>query len=260
MCLILVAWHGHPQYPLFIAANRDEFHARPAAPADWWQDEPYILAGRDLGAGQPGAHGTWLGLTRDGRFAALTNFRGAPRREDAMSRGALVAGILRSDDPAAQILDHLRKVGRNYNAFNVIFSDGERLAVYESTTGSGRELEPGIYGLSNHLLDTPWPKVQNAKSALSLALRALPESGAALELLRDDRPAPDAMLPRTGLSQEWERLMSSAFIRADDYGTRCSTIISRDALGEARFEEWTWNPHGSQENFRNFAFRIRPRR
>ena len=173
MCLILVAWHGHPQYPLFIAANRDEFHARPAAPADWWQDEPRILAGLDLRAGQPGAgqpragqpkaRGTWLGLTRDGRFAALTNFRGAPQRMDADSRRTLVAELLRSRDTAALILDHLRRVGPNYNAFNVIFSDGD-------------------------------------------------------------------------------------------------TIISRDAIGEARFEEWTWNPDGSPESVRNFAFRIHTRR
>jgi uncharacterized protein with NRDE domain len=251
MCLILVAWRGNPKYPLVVAANRDEFHARLAEPAHWWQDEPQILAGRDLAAG-----GTWLGITAHGRFAALTNFRGAPRRDDAPSRGALLADILRSLDPVSGVLDHLSRVGPNYNAFNVIFSDGERLAVYESTTGVGRELAPGIYGLSNHLLDTPWPKVRNAKSALSKALAELPDSSAALALLRDDRPAPDELLPRTGLTQDWERLMSSAFIRADDYGTRCSTIISIDALGGARFEEWTWNPAGLEQSIASFEFSI----
>lgn len=251
MCLILVAWRGHPKYPLVVAANRDEYHARAAQPAHWWQDEPHILAGRDLSAG-----GTWLGLTRAGRFAALTNFRGAPRRDDAPSRGALLTGILRSTDRVTDILEHLARVGSNYNAFNVIFSDGERLAVYESTTGTGRELVPGIYGLSNHLLDTPWPKVRNAKSALTTALERLPDSSATLALLRDDRPAPDEFLPRTGLSQEWERLMSSAFIRADDYGTRCSTIISLDVLGGATFEEWTWNPAGLEESKVSFEFAL----
>jgi uncharacterized protein with NRDE domain len=251
MCLILVAWRGHPDYPCVIAANRDEFHARPAEPAHWWQDEPRILAGRDLSAG-----GTWLGLTREGRFAALTNFRGAARRDDAPSRGALVADILRSGDAVSGILDRLHEVGANYNGFNAIFSDGERLAVYESTVGSGRELAPGIYGLSNHLLDTPWPKVQNAKSALSTALKLLPDSSAALALLRDDRPAPDESLPRTGLSQEWERLVSSAFIRADDYGTRCSTIISIDRAGGASFEEWTWNPAGMEQGKVSYEFEV----
>jgi uncharacterized protein with NRDE domain len=253
MCLILVAWRGNPTYPLVIAANRDEFHARPAAPAHWWPGEPQILAGRDLSAG-----GTWLGLTREGRFAALTNFRGAPRRDDAPSRGALLAGILRARDPVANILSCLDEVGPRYNAFNVIFSDGERLAVYESTTRSGRTLAPGIYGLSNHLLDTPWPKVRNAKSALSAALEELPDSSAALALLRDDRPAPDDLLPRTGLSQNWERLMSSAFIRADDYGTRCSTIVSIDAAGGARFEEWTWNPAGLEQGRVSFELSMHP--
>ena len=249
MCLILVAWRGHPKYPVVVAANRDEFHARPAQPAHWWQDEPHILAGRDLSAG-----GTWLGLTREGRFAALTNFRGAPRRDDAPSRGALLAGILRSPDPVSKILDHLGRVGPNYNAFNVIFSDGERLAVYESTRGLGRELAHGIYGLSNHLLDTPWPKVENAKSSLSRALESLPDSSAALALLRDARPAPDELLPRTGLTAQWERLMSSAFIRSDEYGTRCSTVISIDARGAANFEEWTWDPAGLEQGKVSFEF------
>jgi uncharacterized protein with NRDE domain len=251
MCLILVAWRGNANYPVVIAANRDEFHARLAQPAHWWQDAPQILAGRDLSAG-----GTWLGITRQGRFAALTNFRGAPRRDAAPSRGALVADILQSDAPVLSILDRLRKIGPTYNAFNVIFSDAQRLAVYESTTGSGRELEPGIYGLSNHLLDTPWPKVRNAKSALSEALDELPDSSATLALLRDDQPAPDELLPRTGLTQDWERLMSSAFIRADDYGTRCSTIISIDALKRARFEEWTWNPAGLEQGKVSFEFQV----
>jgi uncharacterized protein with NRDE domain len=251
MCLILVAWHGHPSYPVVVAANRDEFHARPAEAARWWQDDPHILAGRDLAAG-----GTWLGVTRDGRFAALTNFRGAARREDAPSRGALLAAILRSPDPVAKILQHLGRVGQGYNAFNVIFSDGQRLAVYESTRGLGRELPPGIYGLSNHLLDTPWPKVQNAKSSLSRALESLPDSSAALALLRDDRPAPDELLPRSGLTQEWERLVSSAFIRSDEYGTRCSTVASIDTTGAVRFEEWTWNPAGLEQGKVSFEFNI----
>src|SRR5450432_3539824 len=149
MCLILIAWQGHAKHPCVIAANRDELHSRPTAAAQWWPSQPPILAGRDLSAG-----GTWLGITRTGRFAALTNYRGAAqRRADTPSRGTLVASILSSADSIAQTLEHLRSVSADYNGFNLLFCDGERLAVYESMRGAGRELGPGIYGLSNDLLD-----------------------------------------------------------------------------------------------------------
>jgi uncharacterized protein with NRDE domain len=241
MCLVLVVWRVHPRYPCLVAANRDEFHARPAAPAQWWPDRPQILAGRDLQAG-----GTWLGLTRAGRFAALTNYRDPEqRRATAPSRGELVTSLLESGASVAESLAHLGQVGSNYSGFNLIFSDGERLGIYESVPGSGRELAPGIYGLSNHLLDTPWPKVQNAKSRLQAALGDMTDPEPLLALLRDDRPAPDEQLPQTGVGLEWERLLSSAFVRAPDYGTRCSTIIRIDAQGRAYFDEWSWNSAGS---------------
>jgi uncharacterized protein with NRDE domain len=241
MCLVLVVWRVHPRYPCLVAANRDEFHARPTARAEWWADHPQILAGRDLEAG-----GTWLGITRTGRFAALTNYRDPERRRVAApSRGALVTALLESGASVAEGLSYLRAVGDGYNGFNLIFSDGERLGIYESVLGTGRELGPGIYGLSNHLLDTPWPKVQNAKTRLEAALRDLTDTAPLLELLRDDRPAADAQLPRTGVSLEWERLLSSAFVRAPDYGTRCSTIIRVDARGRAYFDEWSWDSVGS---------------
>lgn len=242
MCLVLVAWRGSVQYPCVVAANRDELHSRPTAPAHWWQTQPDILGGQDLMAG-----GTWLGVTRGGRFAALTNYRDPEqRREGTPSRGTLVSSILKSDASTAQTLDYLRDVGTEYNGFNLIFSDGERLAVHESVRGTGRELGPGIYGLSNHLLDTPWPKVQNAKSRLSDALRDLGNTTAVLDLLRDTEPAPDDQLPRTGVSLQWERLVSSAFVRAPDYGTRCSTLLRIDQHRRACFDEWTWDAAGAQ--------------
>jgi uncharacterized protein with NRDE domain len=241
MCLVLVVWRAHPLYPCLVAANRDEFHARPTARAEWWPDHPHILAGRDLEAG-----GTWLGVTRTGRFAALTNYRDPEqRRAGVRSRGALVADMLESDASVAEGLTHLRAVGGDYNGFNLIFSDGERLGIYESARGAGRELGPGIYGLSNHLLDTPWPKVQNAKSRLEAALLGLTDTAPLLDLLRDDRPASDAQLPQTGVSLEWERLLSSAFVRTPDYGTRCSTIIRIERQGRAYFDEWSWDSVGS---------------
>jgi len=241
MCLVLVVWRAHPLYSCLVAANRDEFHARPTARAEWWPDRPQILAGRDLEAG-----GTWLGVTRSGRFAALTNYRDPEQRRAAVpSRGALVTSMLESGASVAEGLAHLRAVGGDYNGFNLIFSDGERLGIYESVHSSGRELGPGIYGLSNHLLDTPWPKVQNAKTRLQAALLGLTDTAPLLDLLRDDRPATDAQLPRTGVSLEWERLLSSAFVRAPDYGTRCSTIIRIERQGRAYFDEWSWDSVGS---------------
>lgn len=240
MCLILVAWRVHPDYPLVVAANRDEFFARPAAEAAWWKDAKNVFAGRDLEAG-----GTWLGLGRDGRFAGLTNFRDPPRnRNDAPSRGALVADFLTGNESTAAALARLQTQGPRYNAFNLFVSDGDSLGIYESASGSARILEPGIYALSNHLLDTPWPKVTAGKSRLARALRALPDDTPLRELLRDDRPAPDAALPRTGVSLAWERMLSSAFIRAPGYGTRCSTVITRDRHGWMHVTESTWNDVG----------------
>jgi uncharacterized protein with NRDE domain len=242
MCLILVAWRAHPDFPLVVAANRDEFFARPTAPAGWWGEAPDILAGRDLQAG-----GTWLGVNRRGVFAGLTNFRDPSRqRPDAPSRGALVAEGLAGGAPVAERLAWLARHGGAYNGFNLIFSDGRELAVHESVSGNGQVLGPGIYGLSNHLLDTPWPKVVAAKSRLHTALESLPDTAALLALLRDDRPAPDDALPRTGVSLEWERLLSAAFIRAPGYGTRSSTVILTDRAGRVTFQEWSWNEAGSQ--------------
>jgi len=239
MCLILVAWRTHADYPLVLAANRDEFHARAAAPAAWWAD-PEILAGRDLSAG-----GTWLGIARDGRIAALTNYRDPSQAQRAApSRGALVPSTLASKLPVDHQLQRLRRTASDYNPFNLIFSDGKRLAVFESVTGEGRILGPGVYGLSNHLLDTPWPKVLNAKSALGAALERLPDEHYLLALLRDERRADDGQLPRTGVSLDWERLLSSAFIRDPDYGTRCSSILLLDRHGGVRFSEWSWDQAG----------------
>jgi uncharacterized protein with NRDE domain len=252
MCLILIAWHGNAKYPCVIAANRDEFYSRPTAAAHWWDTEPPILAGKDLVAG-----GTWLGMTRSGRFAALTNYRDSqPRREPAPSRGTLVTSILKSTSNIDESLAYLRDVGASYSGFNLIFCDGERLAVYESVRGTGRELSAGIYGLSNHLLDTPWPKVEHAKSRLSKALSDLSDSGPALALLRDDTPAPDDQLPRTGVSLQWERLLSSAFVRAPDYGTRCSTLVRIDQQRRACFDEWTWDSAGAQVAATSLRFEL----
>jgi uncharacterized protein with NRDE domain len=256
MCLVLLAWRVHPDYPLVLAANRDEYYARAAAPARWWDEPAGLLAGRDLDAG-----GTWLGMTRDARFAVLTNYRDPGRvHRPAPSRGVLVPETLAQAEPIEATLARLAHEGGRYNGFNLLFSDGERLGVYESVSGTGRELPSGVYGLSNHLLDTPWPKVRAAKSRLTAALTRLPGEESLLDLLRDDRPAADDELPRTGLSLEWERLLSSAFIHGPGYGTRCSTIVLLDRRGRIHFEERSWDEAGMPGGSARFDFERESRR
>jgi uncharacterized protein with NRDE domain len=253
MCLILVAWRAHPRFPCVLAANRDEYFGRPSAEAEWWPGGN-ILAGRDLQAG-----GTWLGVTRSGRFAALTNFRDpASQLPGAPSRGALVSEYLGAQWPTAQGLEEIARRGERCNGYNLLCSDGETLGIHESTTRQSRLLDPGLYALSNHLLDTPWPKVQRAKSRLNEALLALPNAAAMLELLRDSEPAPDEQLPLTGLSVELERMLSSAFVRGQDYGTRCSTLFTIDAQGAALFAEWSWDAAGALAGLARFSFQMPP--
>ena len=254
MCLVVFAWRVHPRYPLVLAANRDEFFKRPAAPAHWWTDAPHLLAGRDLEAG-----GTWMGFNRNGRFAALTNFRDPSRHvAGAPSRGALVRDALEDTHDAATCLNDLASWAGAYAAFNLLVSDGEQFGVLESTTGAVRMLTPGVYGLSNHLLDTPWPKLVKARAGLSAAIPLLDEAAAdaqehaeqaaitaLLDLLRDPTPAPDPHLPATGMSLEWERWLSPAFIRAPGYGTRCSSVLLQARDGHLRFVEWSWDRDGA---------------
>ncbi len=204
MCLILVAWQVHPDFPLVVAANRDEFFKRRTASADFWVDCPQVLAGRDLEAG-----GTWMGISRNGRFAALTNFRDpSSHQPDAPSRGRLVADFLSG---AANLNDYLDALQASaYNGFNLLLSDGKRLVAYSNVSLERHELMPGVYGLSNHLLDTPWPKVGAGKTALHAALDALPDEAPLFRLLRDDTIHPDAALPATGVTH---RMGTSALCR-----------------------------------------------
>ena len=241
MCLIALAWQVHADYPLIVVANRDEFFARPTAPAHWWNEAPGLLAGRDLSAG-----GTWLGVTRGSRFAALTNFRDPQRnRDNAASRGALVVEALRSADPAAAAARMLDRRA-DYNPFNLLIRDGDSLLVVESEAGRIEHLAPGIHGLSNHLVDTPWPKVRRACERLRQSLAQLPVIDPLLGTLRDDRPAPDAELPDTGIPLPWERMLSSGFIRAPGYGTRSTTAVLVDRHGNGRFVEQRWDEDGQE--------------
>ena len=240
MCLALFALDAHPRYALVVAANRDEYHARPASPAAWW-DEGW-LAGRDLKAG-----GTWFGVTRSARWAFVTNVR-EPSRHDpaAPSRGVLVPAVLADAEPPAASLGRIVAGAAARNGFNLVAG-----SVGEATWGSNRgavsqRLPAGIHGLSNATIDTPWPKVTRTKSALAAWCDAAEADIAPLfAMLADSRVASDAELPATGVTLERERLLSSPFIVSAGYGTRCSTILTVTRDGSAHFIERSFDPGGT---------------
>lgn len=254
MCLILLAYDTHPRYHLVLAANRDEFYERPTAPATWWDDAPGVLAGRDLRGG-----GTWLGVTRGGRIAAVTNVREPLwQREAAPSRGHLVSGFLRGDQSPAEYLDDLRPRAGEYNGFNLLLGAGEGPWWYSNRAARPRRIEPGLHGLSNHRLDTPWPKVERGKQSLSELLDAtevsVPES--VFRVLADSEPAADAELPDTGVGVEWERVLSPPFIRGAGYGTRSSTVLFMGREGDVTFVERTFLPGTGRPSEVRHEFRI----
>jgi len=243
MCLVLIALDSHPDYPLIVAANRDEFYDRPTAPAGFWDDAPAILAGRDLKAG-----GTWLGINRRGRFAAVTNYRQGRRERPApRSRGHLVSGFLTTSTGVREYIERAEADAALYNGFNLIAGDAGELLYCSNREGHARALEYGVYGLSNHLLDTAWPKVTSTKSALDALLTndAAELIPGLFVLLDDRRQAADHLLPQTGVSPEWERLLSSAFIVADGYGTRSSTVVLVGRDGRVVFVERTFASGGA---------------
>lgn len=244
MCLIFIAYRMLPEWPLLLAANRDEFHQRPTAAAGVWPQAPQVLGGRDLEGG-----GSWLGLSREGRLAAITNYRNLAEVSgagaDKRSRGLLVSDFLSGSASSAGYLDELAQQPEAYRGFNLLLGDGCGLHYYSNRGAAPRSLAPGLYGLSNHLLDTPWPKVAEGKRALAqLIAHGLPEEAALFELLADRSLAPDSLLPETGLSRDWERLLSSRFIQSPDYGTRASTLVLFDHQGGARFVERSFGPDG----------------
>jgi uncharacterized protein with NRDE domain len=241
MCLILIAHGAHPEFPLVIAANRDEYYERPTAGAAFWQDHPHILAGRDLKC-----MGTWLGVTRGGRFAALTNFRDArERKTDAPSRGRLVSNFLVSGRGPRDYLEEVGMQAQPYNGFNLLVGDMDGVFYFSSRQATVQELSPGIHGLSNHLLDTPWPKVARGKQRLQAALAGEPNAETLLDLLHDREPAPEDELPDTGVGADLERVLSPALIVSPQYGTRASTAVLFRNDGSVSFSERTILPGGS---------------
>lgn len=221
MCLIAWNWQPASDTPLLLLGNRDEFYARPTRALHWW-DDGVVLAGQDLQAG-----GTWLGVSRSGRLAALTNVR-APgaMRDNTPSRGELVAAFLHDDSSAAYFLESLAPRAQDYNPFNLLVFDGQSLMGLHSRDAQPLSLPPGIGAVSNASFDTPWPKVVQLKSRLSQQLHQnVTDDAALLGLLHDRALVPDARLPRTGVPLELERSLSAAFIAMPGYGTRASSLV-----------------------------------
>jgi uncharacterized protein with NRDE domain len=256
VCLILFANEASSRYQLVLAANRDEFYSRPTAPAGFWEEAPNILAGRDLKSG-----GSWMGVTRSGKIAAVTNFRGSGKVwEDAPSRGNLVSDFLMSGESPDVFIDRLRTRARNYNGFNLLLGSAEGLWWYSNQYDEPHRIIPGIHGLSNHLLDTPWAKVKRGRRALEDLLvgekEITPEQ--VFPILEDHSPAADDELPDTGVGLELERVLSAPFIRTQDYGTRSSTVLLIEHTGSVTFVERSFNPRDESQKETRYEFRLKP--
>lgn len=250
MCLILFAYKAHPRYKLILAANRDEFYSRPTAPAAFWQDAPKILAGRDLTA-----DGTWLGITKTGRFAAVTNYRDPKAPAGTKSRGDVPKDFLMGNDSPENYLLKIEKAKSEYSGFNLLTGDfgaGRNKLFYFSNHGAKpKKITRGIYGLSNALLDTNWHKVETGKAKFTKILQTSDEihTEQLFEILADRLFAADDKLPKTGIGIERERVLSPAFIATENYGTRLSTILLIDEAGEISFSEKTFVGAAGEANF-----------
>lgn len=259
MCIAYLAFGAHPDWPLFIAANRDEYHHRPSLAAAPWRDRPDIIGGLDCEAG-----GTWLGLTRQGRFALLTNYRDpSVLLPQAPSRGKLVADYLTADVPPDDYAASIQRTAQTYNGFNLLLGDltGARYVSNRAQQDSPQRLAPGRYILSNHLLNTGWPKAVRLRVALDQFPMAQLEQSLTpvFEILKDNTQAIDGLLPATGLTLERERLLSSPFIISPEYGTRCSTVIAVHASGHAIFSEISYDSSGTAVQRHDWPFSVSAR-
>mgnify|MGYP001823442828 CR=1 FL=1 len=244
MCLILFSYANHPDYRLILIANRDEFYERPTRPLASWHDAPDVYGGRDLKG-----NGTWLGVSRRGRIAAVTNYRDpAAQNPQALSRGLLTSRFLKGTDPPETYLNNLQNNGHRYNGFNLLIGDWQRLWYYSNRGNRIVALHPGLYGLSNRFIDTEWPKLVNGKKRLEKVLNR--KKGWEIEelfgVLSDRAIAPDCQLPDTGVGLEWERLLSPLFITSPTYGTRSSTVLLIAESGEVTIEERSFVPNSPE--------------
>lgn len=240
MCTILFSYKSNSVYDLIMASNRDEYYSRPTTPVHFWEDSPQILAGRDLQN-----NGTWLGVTKSGRMAAITNFRKpSSLKADAPSRGLLVSNYLNGCESPAQYLEKIQETGPDFNGFNLLVGDTNDLYYYSNMEGCIRKINPGFHGLSNHLINTPWTKVAKGKKNLIDLVNDNEriESESIFELLSDNTCPPDSELPETGVGIEWERILAPIFIKSDAYGTRSSSVLLINRNGYATYIERTFEP------------------
>ncbi|MGQ8363809.1 NRDE family protein [Glaciecola sp. 1036] len=254
MCILFIAVNQHKDYPLIIAANRDEFHARPTLASHWWQPESHLLAGKD-----EMASGSWMGINRRGNIAAITNIR-APGRErpNAVTRGKLVIDYLQQSPDFETYSTQLAATKDSYNGYNLLFGSFNNLYVYNNFENAVQSLTTGVYGLSNAMLNTPWPKLDFGKQTLAEYCQSSSplQKQHLFELLRNQTPAEDERLPKTGVPIEWERKLSSIFIKTDDYGTRSSTVLLVDQDKHVYWEEHSFNNQGKIVNEQGFDFSL----
>ncbi|HEX7813085.1 MAG TPA: NRDE family protein [Burkholderiales bacterium] len=254
MCLILFAHQAHPDFALVLAANRDEFFARPTTAADYWEDAPEVLGGRDLEKG-----GTWMGVTRDGRWSAVTNYRDGTRPEaGTRSRGQMVARFLTENADARSYAESIARSASAYHGFNLLAGDASDLYYVSHAEGKSRRVEPGVHGLSNDRLDTPWPKVERGRRRLQSMLSGDAEvtEEDLLAVLADRDLAQDHLLPQTGIPYDWEKRLSASFIVSPAYGTRASSVLLIGMNGEVRFRERSFDENGELLEDRMFRFTI----
>jgi uncharacterized protein with NRDE domain len=256
MCLILFSYNIHAQYKLILAANRDEFYQRPTLPARFWNNSPNLLAGKDLQG-----DGTWIGITRQGRFSAITNFREPENAtQNAPTRGFLVRNFLEDNSTPDNYLKMRKEDAQSYNGFNLLVGTREGISYYSNRQNKILEIVPGVHGLSNHLLNTDWPKIKKGKRLLNdMMIQNNLDVENLFSILQDRSKPPDHLLPNTGVSLEWERILSSIYIFSNTYGTRSSTILLWDRNGKIDFFERTFIPDKEcimKNETRHFSFTI----
>lgn len=253
MCLIVVSLNNHPDYQLIVAANRDEFYNRATASANYWDEHPDVLGGRDLQAG-----GTWLAMNLNGRIGMVTNYRDLTRINPvAPSRGALVADYVSSDVRPLRYMEQVASEGDRYNGFNLLVGSPRELYYYSNYGQGITAVPPGLHGLSNHLLNTPWPKVKKALQMVRPVLDANTiDIDRLMDVMYDDAVAPDAELPDTGLGPARERALSSMFIKSPGYGSRNTTVVLVDRANNVRFAERVYNTADFSYTTQSFDFQI----
>lgn len=233
MCLILFAFQQHADYPLIVIANRDEYYVRPSQNAHWWPDSSNIFAGRDLQAG-----GTWLGVNRSGRFAAVTNVREPGGMSPGeKSRGELPRGFLQGNQAGQVYLQTVKQQAGSYSGFNLLVGDSRELWFGSNREAGIRRIEAGVYGVSNGGFDEAWPKLSSGRAALAAAIEEPIDSSYLMRILTDNDTVADHELPSTGVPLNIERMLSSRFIRSAEYGTRACSIVLIDKDNRVRFSE-----------------------